>query len=143
MKKIAILSLILGAPLALLAHHSAAAYDTTKEVKITGTIKQYSYKNPHVYMVVEVKEGNAAPRLVEVEAGAPSVLNPLGFTINSVKVGEVVTISGNPSRDASGKTMLGRDLNKSDGKYLPLNISSRSVYEAKGESARTIAGTWF
>jgi hypothetical protein len=124
------------------AHHSAAAYNTQQEVKVTGTVKQYMYKNPHVYLSVEVKKDDGSIAVMEVEAGAPSVLNPLGFTKDSVKVGDVVTIAGNPSR-ASANSMLGKDLIKKDGAYFPLNIASRSVYNAKDATATSIAGTWF
>jgi hypothetical protein len=79
---------------------------------------------------------------MEVEAGAPSVLNPLGFTKDSVKVGDLVTIAGNPSR-TNEKSMLGKDLIKKDGTYYPLNIASRSVYNTKDATATSIAGTWF
>jgi hypothetical protein len=60
-----------------------------------------------------------------------------------VKVGEAVTITGNPGRNAPDKLMLGRDLVKADGTYIPLNISSRSVYAGKDAVATSIEGTWF
>jgi hypothetical protein len=80
---------------------------------------------------------------MEVEAGAASVLNPLGFTRSSIAVGDVVTISGNPSRSNPDRLMLGKDLYKRDGTYYPLYIASRSVYAGKNEVATSIAGTWF
>ncbi|HZI51241.1 MAG TPA: DUF6152 family protein [Terriglobia bacterium] len=135
-------SMSMGLAVPALAHHSAAAFDTTKEVKLTGTVKVYTFKNPHVYMTVEVKKPDGSTNLVEVEAGAASVLNPLGFTRESVKVGEAVTITGNPGRNNPDKLMLGKDLFKSDGTYYPLNISSRSVYAGKTDVATSIAGTW-
>jgi Family of unknown function (DUF6152) len=125
------------------AHHSAAAYDTQKEIKVTGTVKVYTFKNPHVYMTVAVRKADGSTNTVEVEAGAASVLNPLGFNKESVKVGEVVTITGNPARNSPDTLMLGKDLVKSDGTYFPLNIASRSVYTNKDEVATSIAGTWF
>ena len=134
------LSLALAVP--AIAHHSAAAFDTQKEVKLTGTVKVYTFKNPHVYMTVEVSKADGSKNLVEVEAGAASVLNPLGFNKDSVKVGEVVTITGNPGRNNPDKLMLGKDLVKSDGTYYPLNIASRSVYAGKNDVATSIAGTW-
>ena len=126
-----------------LAHHSATAYDTQQEVKVTGTVTEYRFKNPHVYMSVQVKKADGSTAAMEVEAGAASVLNPLGFNRNSVAVGDVVTITGNPSRSNPDKSMLGKDLYKRDGTYYPLNIASRSIYEARNEIATTIAGTWF
>lgn len=128
----------------LLAHHSAAAYDTQKEVTINGVVKSYRYANPHVQLLVEVKQDDGSVVTMDVEAGAASVLNGLGFTKDSLKVGDVVQISGNPNR-TNPTAMIGRDLyKKPDGTYVPLNIASKSVYEAKvNGTATSIAGTWF
>jgi hypothetical protein len=128
---------------AALAHHSAAAYDTQQEVKVMGSITEYKFRNPHVYMTLQVKKPDGSTVSMEVEAGAASVLNPLGFTKDSVAVGDVVTIVGNPARNNPDKLMLGKDLYKRDGAYFPLNIASRSIYAARDEKATTIAGTWF
>jgi hypothetical protein len=132
---------VLAAP--ALAHHSAAAYNTQQEIKVTGTVTEYKFRNPHVYMTLQVKKADGSTALMEIEAGAASVLNPLGFNRNSVAVGDVVTISGNPARSNPDQSMLGKDLFKSDGTYFPLNIASRSVYTAGNETATSIAGTWF
>src|SRR5262245_40440885 len=120
-------SLTLSLAIPSFAHHSAAAFNTQQEVKVTGKITEYRFKNPHVYMTFEVKKADGSASAMEVEAGAASVLNPLGFTKDSVRAGDVVTISGNPSRNNPDKLILGKDLFKSDGTYYPLNIASRSV----------------
>jgi hypothetical protein len=135
------MSLSLAAP--ALAHHSAAAYDTQKEVKVTGTITEYKFRNPHVYMTLQVRRDDGSTAAIEVEAGAASVLNPLGFNRDSVAVGDMVTISGNPARSNPDRSMLGKDLYKRDGTYYPLNIASRSIYTARDEIATSIAGNWF
>src|SRR5215475_9157880 len=54
------------------AHHSAAAFNTQQEVKITGTITEYKFRNPHIYMTVQVKKPDGSSTLVEIEAGAAS-----------------------------------------------------------------------
>src|SRR5262245_8051398 len=126
-----------------LAHHSAAAFDTQQEIKVSGTVTEYKFRNPHVYLSLQVKKADGATFLMEVEAGAASVLNPLGFNKDSVAVGDVVTITGNPARSNPDRLMLGKDLYKRDGTYYPLNIASRSVYTAGNETATSIAGTWF
>jgi hypothetical protein len=136
-------SLLAALAVPVLAHHSAAAYDTQKEIKISGSVAVYTFKNPHIYMLIQARNPDGSTTPVEVEAGAASVLNPLGFNKDSVKVGDVVTVVGNPARNNPDKTILGKDLYKSDGSYYPLNIASRSVYAAKEEVATSIAGTWF
>lgn len=135
------LSLVLAHP--ILAHHSAAAFDTQREVKTTGIVTEYNYRNPHIYITLQVKKGDGSTVALEVEVGAASVLNGLGFNRTSVAVGDVVTIVGNPARRNPDTLMLGRELYKRDGTYYPLNINSRSVYAAKNEIATSIAGTWF
>ncbi|MDR2213430.1 MAG: hypothetical protein LBE21_07390 [Pseudomonadales bacterium] len=125
------------------AHHSGAAYDSRTEATITGTVTYYSFRNPHVYMELERKLENGTTVKTEVEAGAASVIGPLGFTRDALKVGDVVNIVGNPGRVNPEGLFLGRELYKSDGTYYPLNISSRPVDVDITESATSIAGTWF
>jgi uncharacterized protein DUF6152 len=136
-------SMLLAFAPRIFAHHSAAAFDTQKEVKTTGTVTVFAFRNPHVYLTLLVKKPDGSSTTMEVEAGAASVLNPLGFNKNSIAVGDVVTIVGNPARAKPDALMLGKDLYKQDGSYYPLFIASRSVYAAKTEAATTIAGTWF
>ena len=138
-----VLALALAAP--ALAHHSAAAFNTQQTVTVTGTVTAYRFANPHVYLTLQVRKDDGTMTTMEVEAGAASVLNALGFNKDSVKVGEVVTITGNPGRREPDKLLLGRELYKRDGAvYVPLNISSKSAYEAKiNATATSIEGTWF
>jgi hypothetical protein len=134
-------ALALAAP--AVAHHSAAAYDTQKEVTVTGSVTSYRFANPHIYLTLAVKKDDGSTQTLDVEAGAASVLNGLGFTKSSLKVGEIVTVLGNPGRNSADK-LLGKDLYKKDGSYVPLNIGSRSVYETKNAApATSIAGMWF
>ena len=126
-----------------LAHHSAAAYDTQKQVKVSGTVVQYRYANPHVYLTLQVKKDDGSTSTVEIEAGAAAVLNGLGFTKDSIKSGDIVSVVGNPGRSKPDAFVLGRELYKSDGTYVPLNIASRSVFDGKAATATSIAGTWF
>jgi hypothetical protein len=137
-------SLLMATP-ALFAHHSAAAFDTQKEVTVNGTVKSYRFANPHVQLVVTVKKDDGSTVDMDVEAGAASVLNGLGFTKDSLKVGESVTVTGNPARNNAEAHMLGKDLyKKPSGTYLPLYIGSKSIYDSKvNATATSIAGTWF
>src|SRR3989442_15706809 len=100
------MSLAVAAP--ALAHHSAAAYDTQQEMKVTGTVSEYKFRNPHVYMNVQVKKADGSTAAIEVEAGAASVLSPLGFNKDSVTVGDVVTIVGRSEERRVGKECRSR-----------------------------------
>jgi hypothetical protein len=72
-------ALTLGGVTAM-AHHSAAAFDTQKQVTVNGTVKSYRFANPHVQLIVTVKKDDGSSVDMDVEAGAASVLNGLGFT---------------------------------------------------------------
>ena len=136
-----VLAVALAAP--VLAHHSAAAFDTQRQVTTTGTVTRYRFANPHVYITLQVKRDDGSVVSMEVEAGSAAVLNPIGFTRNALAPGDVVTIVGNPSRRAPDALLLGLELYKRDGTYYPLNIASRSVYAEGNDTATSIAGTWF
>src|SRR2546428_7335750 len=77
-----------------LAHHSAAAYDTQKEVRLTGTITQYRFGNPHVYMILQVKKADGSTKPVEVEAGAAALLHPVRFIKRLLSAGDACNIFG-------------------------------------------------
>jgi hypothetical protein len=115
-----------------LAHHSAAAYDTHETSEDQRNRRAVPVREPaRVSHAAGEKKTNGSVSTVEVEAGAAAVLNGLGFTKDSVKSGDVVTVVGNPARAKPDGFVLGRELYKSDGTYVPLNIASRSVYESK------------
>jgi hypothetical protein len=137
----------LGASLAGLgpahAHHSAAAYDTSEEVTFEGVIAEFGWKNPHIYITLEVAGPDGAIVEQEIEAGSSSVLLPLGLAADSVSPGEHVVVRANPSRRGSGRMALGRTLTKDDGTVLPLYIGERSIRPPVEARAESIAGTWF
>ena len=85
----------------LAAHHSfAAEYDSTKPVKFTGAVTKVDWMNPHAYFYIDVK--NQTTGRVEswaFELAAPSVLQNQGWTRNSLKIGDVVTVEGTRAKD--------------------------------------------
>ena len=81
------------------AHHSFAAFDMTKEVKISGTVAEVQYTNPHVWLFVDVVGATGATESWAVEAGGPNILLRAGWKANTVKVGEKVVVTIHPMRD--------------------------------------------
>jgi hypothetical protein len=102
------LTLVLGACLLAfgavraVAHHSFAAYDKTKTVNLKGTIKSFQWVNPHVQILVYVEPaGGGAPETWSVETTSPGVLTRSGWTRNSLKPGDRVSVDISPLRDGS------------------------------------------
>ena len=81
------------------AHHSyAATYDTTKQVKIEGTLVQFELRNPHAFVTIKAKDKDGATQRWSVEWSGVSQLDNAGIKKESLKVGDEIVIVGNPSR---------------------------------------------
>jgi hypothetical protein len=78
----------------LLAHHSLGNFDTTKAVRVKGTIIQFNMINPHTFLFLEEKIPDAYPRRWAVEGPSVVQLNRAGFAKDALKVGDVVEICG-------------------------------------------------
>ena len=84
------------------AHHGAAAYQDKVLVLKDATITKFVWANPHTILMFDVKEEQGNVSHWAGEAGSPSAIGLLGWTKNSVKAGDVVTVyiypakSGNP-----------------------------------------------
>jgi hypothetical protein len=82
------------------AHHSTAAFDTSRVVKIEGTITQFRWINPHASIKLDgVTEGDDADGLWTVEMTAPNILINEGWTRTALKAGDKVTMFVNPLRN--------------------------------------------
>ena len=78
------------------AHHSYAMYDSSKEVKLTGVIKSFQWSNPHSRIELVTDSG-----VWNVELGSPNVMKRWGWSRDSLKPGDKVSMSVNPLRDGS------------------------------------------
>jgi len=93
--------LMLCAP--LFAHHGSATYDTQKVVVLKeATITKFIWANPHSIAMFDVKDDKGSIIHWAAEAGSPSALSLIGWTKNSLRPGDVVTVytfqskTGNP-----------------------------------------------
>ena len=81
------------------AHHSQQAqYDVTKTVKIEGTLVQFQYRNPHTFVHIEAPDEKGMVQRWSIEWGGAGQLTGQGVTRTTLKYGDVVTITANPSR---------------------------------------------
>jgi hypothetical protein len=88
--------LLLGLYLApLWAHHSMAGFDRTQTITLEGTVKEFSWANPHSWIELEVTEGGKTV-LWNFEMTAPAFLARAGWKRTTIKPGDRVTIVGNP-----------------------------------------------
>lgn len=110
-------AVIVGAGIPALAHHSfAAAYDTSKTIKVQGTITSVRLTNPHSWFFLDVKEPDGKITHWSFEAGTPSGMIRNGFKSTEIKAGTVVTITGCPAKDATQNSGMLRQLVLENGK---------------------------
>jgi len=86
----------------LLAHHAyTAEFDTTKPVKVTGVVTKLEWSNPHIWIYLDVKDDKGSVINWGFSASPPGMLARRGITKNSLKQGDVLTISGHRAKDGS------------------------------------------
>lgn len=90
---------LLGSP-SVYAHHSFAMFDATKNVSLSGTVKQVDYANPHVWVYLAV-ENNGKVENWGMEGGNLGGLYRMGWTKDSVKVGDKITMQVHPLKDGT------------------------------------------
>jgi hypothetical protein len=80
------------------AHHSFAMFDMSKTASFKGKIKELQWTNPHVWIELTVDEKDG-PVTYAFEGAAIAVLKRVGWTKDSVKAGDVVTVVGHPYKN--------------------------------------------
>ena len=84
------------------AHHSfAAEFDATKPLKLTGTVTKVEWTNPHAWFYIDVKSDDGKVTNWGFELGSPNGLMRAGWTRNSMKVGEIITVEASRAKDGS------------------------------------------
>ena len=107
------------------AHHSVAMFDQTRKVMIQGTVVEFQWTNPHVWLQIKAPDSKGA--LVEqgFEIGAPNTLLRDGFRKSSFKAGDKVSVLASPRRDGTvgGLFLCGRT---AAGKWLAFGMGPNS-----------------
>jgi len=106
-------SIALGAAAAALlsipagAHHSHANYNTNEFTNVTGTITEVVWTNPHVWIYMDVANGQGRPQMWAMEGGSVTSLMRGGWQRNSIKPGDKISVRCNRLRDGSEGCLLG------------------------------------
>ena len=91
----------------LFAHHGGAAYDTDKTITVKGTVTDYIWANPHVFVKVDSKDdgGNSVHWIVEAQN--PVSMMQISWTKNTFKPGDQVEIDAMPAKNGNPVAFLG------------------------------------
>jgi uncharacterized protein DUF6152 len=90
---------LLAACLPLLAHHGNASYDTEKTVTVKGTVTEYIWANPHVFVKVDAKDESGETSHWVIEAQNIVAQSTLGWTNTMFKPGDQVVIDVTPVKN--------------------------------------------
>lgn len=83
----------------LFAHHGNASYDSTKTVTVKGTVTDYIWANPHVFLKVDAKDKNGNTLHWIIEAQNPLSQTEVGWTKNTFKPGDEVIVEVIPAKN--------------------------------------------
>ena len=84
-----------------LAHHSFAMFDQSKIVAVQGTVKDFRWTNPHVFIQLLVKSQDGSDVEWSIEMTSPEHLVRVGWKPGSLKPGDKVTLNIHPMHDGS------------------------------------------
>jgi len=100
------------------SHHSHAMFDHAKEVSVTGTVTELVFRNPHVFLYVDVRtdSGEVVKYWVEM-SNIPNMIKR-GIVQSTFRPGDVVTVRLNPLKDG-----------RPGGNYLTITAADGKTYE--------------
>ena len=78
----------------LLGHHSLGSFDTTKAVRVKGTIVQFHQLNPHSFIFLDEKGTDGQTHRWAIEGPPVLQLRRTGFEKDVLKAGDIVEVCG-------------------------------------------------
>ena len=100
---IAAVALFTGAA-PVIAHHSfAAEFDADSPMDLTGTVTKVQWMNPHTIFYIDVETTAGDYENWAIEMGSPNGLMRRGWSRNSLRIGDIVSVTGSRARDGSSK----------------------------------------
>ena len=114
---IAAVGLASAVALPALAHHSTVMFAKDQEVKLTGTVTQFTYTSPHAFIRMMVPRPEGSPVEWRIATEASVVLDRAGIEPRALQPGEQVTVRAHPLKNGQPGGWL-IDLTKADGTVL-------------------------
>ena len=109
------------------AHHSfAAEFDSSKPLKLTGTVTKIEWTNPHAWFHMDVKDDTGKATSWGFELGSPNGLMRAGWTRNSMKIGDTVSVEASRAKDGS---------NNANARAVTLASTGQRLFAASSQTA--------
>jgi len=98
------------------AHHSPAVFDQTRVIELEGVVTEFKWSNPHSWIHLDVRNADGVVENWSIEMNPPTYLVRGGWRSNTIKAGDVVTVTANPLRT-----------NEKAGKYVAIKLPDGRV----------------
>ena len=97
---------LLSSPVPASAHHGAAAFETSKTITMKATVTDWFWANPHCFVKFDYKNDKGEVEHWVAETTNPAMLNRVGWTKETLKAGDQVTLYVNPNKVGAKITFL-------------------------------------
>jgi hypothetical protein len=111
------------------AHHSFAMFDSDHQIRLSGTVSEFRWQNPHIYIHLQAPDAKGKMRDWTIECANPGILNRLGWKFNRIKKDDRITVVVAPLRTGEAGALL-KQVKLADGRVFgnggpagPPNIS--------------------
>ena len=104
------------------AHHGGSSYDIKKLTTLKGTVTEFQFVNPHSELFFDVTDASGKVQKWVAEAVSVASLSRYGWTKNTFKPGDQVTITGNLAKNGS-LTMRLKKVVLPSGKVLSVEVA--------------------
>ena len=112
----------------------AAEFDANSPIELTGTVTKVAWANPHTFFYIDVDEREGEIENWALEMGSPNGLMRRGWTRDSMKIGDVVTVAGSRAKDGSFKGNA-RSVDAVDGRKTVCRLEPGQRREAELSTA--------
>ena len=131
----------------VVAHHSNAGLDMDSLIPIEGIVTEFSWRNPHVYFIVE--STNSAGEVIEwdIQMASTITVSRMGWTRDSLAIGDRVSLMAHAAADGRPYALLD-SIEKQGGVVLPTSFDAVSAEPILIDSAATVGtstltGSWY
>lgn len=98
---------VIVTPFAGLAHHSHGNYDVRNYTELQGTVAKVIWLNPHVWIHLDVDDGNGGTVTWAMEGGSINEISRHGWRKDSLQIGDRISARCHPLRDGARGCLLG------------------------------------
>jgi hypothetical protein len=132
-----LLPLVFGVQIGHSHHSFSGVYDGTRVVTVTGVVTQFKFVNPHALLLMDVTDDSGKVSKWTIEFAGRLNLSEIGWTADSIKAKERVTVTGNPTHAAGLPRLAFVKIVKADGTVLvPANEErSKAIDEERRQRA--------